>query len=537
MKVARVDEMRALDRRATEEFGITEDLLMENAGQAVYFVMLQELGIKDNKFLVFCGGGNNGGDGLVVARKIHSSGGEVKVFLLDDEAKFRGAAERNFEIVSRMPIEICRVGSIDSVIPDLLDCDAIVDAIFGTGLVRKVGGIYKEVIHRINESRSLVFGVDIPSGINGDTGEVMGAAIEADYTVTFGLPKLGNMLYPGYDHCGKLYVSHISFPPALYDSGPMKIAINSPVELPERAKDSHKGSCGKVLFIAGSSSYLGAPYFSALSFLKAGGGLSYLATPRSISPFIASKGSEIVFVPQEETPSGSIAVENKDALLEFSRDVDMVVLGPGLSLARETQELVRKLVPKIDKPLLIDGDGITAIAGDLRKIKERDAPTILTPHLVEMSRITKMEIDEINKSKVDVLQHTARELNAIIMLKGAHSLIGYPDGTAFINVSGNSGMATAGSGDILTGTIAAMYGLGLTIQGAVRMGVFIHGFSGDVAAVDKGEDGITAQDIMDYLPEAVKLYRDNLPDISANLYESIFTVCGCIGTTWGALHW
>ena len=524
MKVARVDEMRALDRRATEEFGITEDLLMENAGQAVYFVMLQELGIKNNKFVVFCGGGNNGGDGLVVARKIHSSGGEVKVFLLDDEAKFKGAAERNFEIASRMPIEICRVGSIDSVMPDLLDCDAIVDAIFGTGLVRKVGGIYKDVIHRINESRSLVFSVDIPSGINGDTGEVMGAAIEADYTVTFGLPKLGNMLYPGYEHCGELYVSHISFPPMLYDSRSMKMAINSPVELPERAKDTHKGSYGKVLFVAGSSTYLGAPYFSALSFLKAGGGLSYLATPRSISPFIASKGSEIVFVPQEETPSGSIAVENKDALLEFSRGVDMVVLGPGLSLARETQELVRKLVLKIDKPLLIDGDGITAIAGDLRTIKRREAPTILTPHLGEMSRITKMEIDEINKRKVDVLQRTARELNAIIILKGAHSLIGYPDGTVFINVSGNSGMATAGSGDVLTGAIAAMYGLGLTIQDAVRMGVFIHGFSGDVAAVDKGEDGITAQDIMDYLPEAVKLYRDNFADISANLYESIFTV-------------
>jgi hydroxyethylthiazole kinase-like uncharacterized protein yjeF len=524
MKVARVDEMRALDRRATEEFGITEDLLMENAGQAVYFVMLQELGIKDNKFLVFCGGGNNGGDGLVVARKIHSSGGEVKVFLLDDGARFKGAAERNFEIVSKMPIEVCRVGSIDSVIPDLLNCDAIVDAIFGTGLVRKVGGIYKDVIYRINESRSLVFSVDIPSGINGNTGEVMGAAVEADYTVTFGLPKLGNMLYPGCEHCGKLYVSHISFPPVLSDSQSMEIAINSPVELPERAKDTHKGSYGKVLFVAGSSSYLGAPYFSALSFLKAGGGLSYLATPRSISHFVASKGSEIVFVPQEETPSGSIAVENKDALLEFSRGVDLVVLGSGLSLARETQELVRKLVPKIDKPLLIDGDGISAIAGDLRTIKRREAPTILTPHLGEMSRITEMEIDEINKSKVDVLQRTARKLNAIIILKGAHSLIGYPNGTVFINVSGNSGMATAGSGDVLTGTVAAMYGLGLQLEDAVRTGVFIHGFSGDVAAVDKGEDGITAQDIMDYLPEAVKLYRDNFSDISANLYESIFTV-------------
>ncbi len=524
MKVAKVDEMKDLDRRATKEFGISEDLLMENAGEAVYFVISQELGVKGNKFIVFCGGGNNGGDGLVVARKIHSSGGEVKVFLLDDEATFKGAARKNFEIVSRLPIEMSGINSIDSLIPEFLDCDATVDAIFGTGLVRKVGGIYKDVIQLINESQTTVFSVDIPSGINGDTGQVMGVAVEADYTVTFGLPKLGNMLYPGYERCGELYVSHISFPPALYESKSIKVAINNPVELPERAKDTHKGSYGKALFVAGSSNYFGAPYFSALSFLKAGGGLSYLATPKSISPYIASKGSEIVFVPLKETPSGSIALENKGELLELSQGVDMVVLGPGLSLAEETQELVRRLTPKINKPLVIDGDGITAIAEDLGRIRDRKAPTILTPHLGEMSRITKMEVGEIDRNKIDVLRRTTKELNAIVILKGAHSLIGYPDGTVFINVTGNSGMATAGSGDVLTGTIAAMYGLGLQLEDAVRMGVFIHGFSGDVAAVDKGEDGITAQDILDYLPETVKLYRDNFAEISENLYESVFVV-------------
>jgi len=524
MKVAKVDEMKDLDRRAIEEFGISQDLLMENAGQAVYFVMLQEFGIEGNKFVILCGVGNNGGDGLVVARKIHSNGGEVKVLLLGDETKFRGAAKKNFEIVSKMPIEISRVNSIDSIIFEVLDAAVIVDAIFGTGLVREVSGLYKDAIQLINESQITVFSVDIPSGINGDTGEVMGAAVKADYTVTFGLPKLGNMLYPGYEYCGKLYASHISFPPALYNFHGIKVAINDPIELPERARDTHKGSYGKALFIAGSSGYFGAPYFSALSFLKAGGGLSYLATPISISPFIASKGSEIVFIPQKETVIGSIALENKNDLLEFSQTVDMVVLGPGLSLASETQELVGELTPSINKPLLIDGDGITAVTEDLGKIKNRKAPTILTPHLGEMSRITKLEISEINKNKVNVLQRTAKELNAIIILKGAHSLIGYPDGTIFINVSGNPGMATAGSGDILAGTIAAMYGLGLALEDAVRMGVFIHGFSGDVAAVDEGEDGITAQGILDSLPETIKLYRENFAEISENLYESIFMV-------------
>jgi len=524
MKVSTVDEMGNLDKAATEGFGISQDLLMENAGQAVYFVILKEFGIKNKEFAVFCGGGNNGGDGFVVARKIHSNGGEAKVFLLDDETKFKGIAKRNFEIVSKLPIEISKVSSIESVKSAVFNSDAIVDAIFGTGLVREVGGIYKDVIQVINESKRTIFSVDIPSGINGDTGEVMGIAVKANYTVTFGLPKIGNMLYPGYDHCGKLYVSHISFPPSLYNADSIKVEINNPVELPERAKNAHKGDFGEVLFIAGASSYLGAPYFSALSFLKAGGGYSRLATPVSISSFLANKGSEIVFVPQKETLSGSIGLENKDELLKLSEKVDMVVMGPGLSLNGETQELVRQLAQEIKKPLLINGDGITAIAKDIEIIKNRKAETILTPHMGEMSRITKMEISEVNKNKIGVLQRTAKELNAIVVLKGAHSLIGYPDETVFINMSGNPGMATAGSGDVLTGTIAAMFGLGLSLKDAVRMGVFIHGFSGDLAARDKGEDGITAQDILDYLPATMKRYREDFNKISENLYESIFVV-------------
>ena len=524
MKVSRVDETRNLDRAATEEFGISEDLLMENAGQALYFAILKEFGVKNKKFVIFCGSGNNGGDGLAVARKIHSNGGEATIILLDDENKFKGIAKKNFEIVSRMPIEISQVSSIDSIKSAVLHSDAIVDAIFGTGLTREVNGIYRDVIQLINESKKPVFSVDIPSGVNGDTGQVMGAAVKADYTVTFGLPKLGNVLYPGYVHCGKLYVSHISFPPSLYDADSIRVEINTPVELPERDKNAHKGDFGEVLFIAGASSYLGAPYFSALSFLKAGGGYSRLATPISISPFLATKGSEIVFVPQKETPSGSIALENKDELLQLAQRVDMVVMGPGISLNEETQELARELTQEIQKPLLIDGDGITAISKDIEIIKRRKSATILTPHMGEMSRITKMEIGQINKNKIDILQRTAKELGAMIVLKGAHSVIGYPDETAFINLSGNPGMATAGSGDVLTGTIAAMFGLGLSLRDAVRMGVFIHGMAGDLAAADKGEDGITAQDIMDYLPATLKHYRQDFDAISQKLYDSIFII-------------
>jgi len=518
MKVSRVSEMRALDKKAIEEFGIAAELLMENAGQAVYFALLDELGVRDRRFVVFCGLGNNGGDGLVVARKIHSSGGTVEVFILGPPDKFKGAAKTNFDIVSRLPIEARQIESAEEVKTEVAHCDCIVDAILGTGLTREVTGLYRDVIKLINGSGKKVFSVDIPSGVHGDTGQVMGAAVRADVTVTFGLPKIGNVLFPGYDLGGKLYVSHISFPPSIYDADALKIEISPLVDIPPRDKDGHKGDFGQALFIAGAAGYFGAPYLSAMSFLKAGGGYSRLAAPQSIVPFIASQGSEIVFLPQAETGAGSIALQNEPALLELAEGMDMAILGPGLSLEPETQKLARELTAEIEKPLLVDGDGITAVCQDLEVVKGRRAATILTPHLGEMSRITGLGVDEIKADRVNVLQSTCKRLKAIIVLKGAHSLIGVPEGRVFVNTSGNPGMATAGSGDVLTGTIAAMFGLGLPLQAAVRQGVFVHGLAGDLAAEDRGEDGITAQDVLDYLPSAMKIMRRGLDEALRERY-------------------
>jgi len=524
MKISNVQEMRGMDQKAIDEYGIPQEILMENAGQAAYFTILKEFGIKDKNFVTFCGVGNNAGDGFVVTRKIYSNGGKVTVFILGDSADYQGAAKQNFDIVKKLEIEIIYLDDVSLAVEKLKQADAVIDAIFGTGLNRDVKGKYEDVIKLINTSRKTVFSIDIPSGINGDTGQVMGIAVKANYTTTFGLPKTGNLLYPGYDYVGKLYVTHISFPPIIQNSDQLKIATNDPAPIPVRHKNTHKGDYGKVLFIAGSSNYLGAPYFAALSFLKAGGGLSYLATPANVSAFIGNKGSEIVFVPQKETDSGSISLENKLQLLQFSENVDMVVIGPGLSLNTETQTLVRALCAEINKPLLIDGDGITAVANDLGCIKKREAPTILTPHLGEMARIVGQNIEDISNNKINVLQNTAQELNATIVLKGAHSLIGYPDNRVFVNLSGNPGMATAGSGDVLTGTIAAMYGLGFSINDAVRIGVFLHGFAGDLAATEKGEDGLMAGDIMNQLPASLKTYREEFNSIIKDHYNSIHVV-------------
>jgi hydroxyethylthiazole kinase-like uncharacterized protein yjeF len=524
MKISTVEEMRNLDKNAIKNFGIPQEFLMENAGEAVYFVILREMGIKNKSFVVFCGIGNNGGDGLVVARKIHSTGGNVRIYLLGDEEKFKGSAKINSEIISRLPIPMIRVDSAESIKKEVQECDAIVDAIFGTGLTRGVEGLHKDVICLINHSQKPVFSIDIPSGINGDTGHIMGEAVESDYTVTFGLPKRGNLLYPGFEYCGKLHVTHISFPPTLYDQDSFNVEINQPAELPARDTKGHKGTFGDVLFIAGASNYLGAPYFSAMSFLKAGGGYSRLAAPSSITPFIANKGSEIVFFPLEETSSASLAIKNKQKILEMIEMVDMVVMGPGLSLNEETQELARQLAREVAKPLLIDGDGITAVSEDNECLIERKHPTILTPHPGEMSRLARISIGEVMESQIPVVQEQAKKLNAIVVLKGAHSIIGFPDERVFINMSGNSGMATAGSGDVLTGTITAMYGQGLDLEDASRTGVFLHGFSGDLAAEDKGEDGITAQDILDFLPLALKTYRENVENITKNFYGSLYIV-------------
>ena len=472
MKVCKVEEIRELDRRATDEFGISQEQLMENAGEAVYSLISKELkrpaGTRINKrFAIFAGPGNNGGDGFVVARKLHEDGRKAKVFLLTEKEKFKGSAKLNLEKIEEMPIEIRKIDFVDeSLKEEINQADGIVDGIFGTGIDREVGGIYKEVIQLINESKKPVFSIDIPSGINGNTGQEMGISVKADYTITFGLPKIGNLLYPGYGRGGKLYLSYIGYPQPLIEPDWIRLEVPKLIPLPERRADTTKFSYGPVLVIAGSRNYHWAPIATAYSVLKAGGGYVFLACPESLAPYVAVDG--------------------------------------------------------------IDGDGITAIAKEPEVIKERKAPTILTPHTGEMARITKKDRAEIERNRIDILQETAKELNAIIVLKGPHTLISYPDQRVLISLSGDTqgkaGMATAGSGDVLNGTIAAMFCLGMSLEEAVQTGVFVHGLAGDLAAKEIGPDGMVASNILNFLPKAVKGYRENFDQISENFYGKIYLI-------------
>lgn len=524
MKVTTVEEIRELDRRATADHCVPPLILMENAGNAAFHVLLREVGVEGKSFGVLCGSGNNGGDGLVVARKLHSSGAQVKVILLCDPGSYRGSAETNFEMLAQSGCQVESQPSPVAIREAIAHCDVVVDALLGTGLTGDVKGSFEAAIEEINASSAITLSLDIPSGVDGNTGQVQTVAVCADYTVTFGLPKRGNFLYPGAGLAGRLFVSHISFPPSLYRTSTVEVSLNDPPALPKRRVDGHKGTFGDTLFIAGAASYFGAPALAALAMLKAGGGCSRLATPRSVVPAIATVGPEIVFTPLEETASGSLALSNRDRLLELSDQVDFVVVGPGLSLDGETQALTRRLISGIDKPLLLDGDGLAAIEQQPEVVRKRPYPTILTPHAGEMSRIAGVPIRDLKRDPIGVLQSVAQDVDSVVVLKGAHSLIGFPDRRVFVNTSGNSGMASAGSGDVLTGTIAAMFGLGLPFDEAIKVGVFVHGFAGDLAALERGEDGITARDVLEYLPSATKAYRRDHATLARTFYNSVKVV-------------
>jgi NAD(P)H-hydrate epimerase len=518
MRVCTVQQMRGMDRTAIEKHGIPELVLMENAGLAAYRVLSERYGTAGRQILICCGAGNNGGDGFVVARKILSDGGDPIVLLLGDPARYRGAARSNFDMLGRLGIEVVAFTDLAAARTLIDQADLIVDGIFGTGLSKPVGGHYAEVIALINAAGKPVLSLDIPSGINGDSGQVMGTAIKADVTVTFGLPKVGNLLYPGCGHGGECFVTRISFPPALTRASELQIAVNQPPPLPERDPAGHKGTFGDVLFVAGAAGYYGAPYLAAMAFLKAGGGYSRLAAPASIVPVIAARGSEIVYHPQAETASGSLAHQNKTDLEERIRRVDMLVMGPGLSLDPETARLVGDLTESADVPLLLDGDALTALSETPERIARRRSPTVLTPHMGEMARLTGTAIAALQNDPIGHLQQAARRFQAVIVLKGASSLIGSPDGKIHINRSGSHGMATAGSGDVLTGTIAAMYGLGLPFEDAVGKGVFVHGLAGELAAAASGDDGVTAAQLLDFLPPAVSKDRKAADDPSFARY-------------------
>lgn len=518
--LATSDLMQQCDRAAITTYGIPGIVLMENAGRAFVDVLERHVGsMAGRRVLVVCGKGNNGGDGFVIARHAANRKAEVCVALLCKKKEIAGDAKTNLDIILKMMrskqsgITLVEVRS-SKVLDTLADFvngkgrGIVVDAIFGTGFSGEVKGLYRDAIQWINGQDCVVASVDIPSGVSSSDGIVGNVAVKANLTVTMGLAKVGHYVGEGRDHSGVVEIADISIPGFLFKAGrtPTYRIQEDDVRgsLPKRPLDAHKYSVGKVLVIAGSRNLTGAPMMTSVAAMKAGAGAVVLATPRSIHAALIKKMTEVMIAPLEETEEGTLSLSALDDIERRLRWADVVALGPGLSQNLETRQLVHRLVEAIAAPLVLDADGLGMMAYNTALLTKRRSETIITPHVGELRLLTKLDAQFIESHRVEVARTEAKRLNSILVLKGSPTVTGTPRGEAFVNSTGNPGMATAGSGDVLTGIIASLLAQGMLPAEAAYAGVFVHGRAGDIAARTFGERGMMAMDILDCIPEALK---------------------------------
>ena len=511
MKIVSVKEMREIDRVAIKELGIPGVVLMENAGQGVVSAMDNYFDSESiDKVTIVCGKGNNGGDGFVVARYLMNQNIGVDVYIVGDVSSITGDAKTNLDIIKGMgvkPRTIRNKIGVRNLMLSFSDSDVIVDAIFGTGFSGSIHGIVKDVIREINESTLRVVAVDTPSGIDSVTGNVTGEAVMADLTVTMELPKTGQFLYPGKHYVGELYIVALGFPEQVIEGvSPRGTLVDTEVVrrfMPWRAPNLHKGTFGRVLIVAGSTGMTGAAAMASTAALRAGAGLVYLAIPEHLNPVLETKCTEVITVPVPQTADGSISLEAYDTIMEKASKVDVMAIGPGMSRHPETEKLVRKIVEDVPIPLLIDADGINALAGHTTLLKKRKRPTILTPHPGEMSRLINTPVKEIEKERIAICSKYASKWSVILALKGVPTIIAKQDGAFWLNPYVNSGLATAGSGDVLTGLIIGFLAQKTTPLTSAVSGVYIHSLAGEILRKKMGEYSIIAGDLIDAISEAI----------------------------------
>lgn len=515
MKVLTGAQMAELDRQAIEGLGIPSLVLMENAGRAVVAELCARFPhIAQKKIVIVIGKGNNGGDGLVVARHLLDLGASVAVHALCAPKEFSPETRHQAEILQKLGFALQhshKPKDIPKLAQALADADIIVDGIFGTGFRGAARDLAAHAIELINLSSAFVCAIDIPSGVEADTGHVLGPAVCADCTVTFELPKLGLVLYPGRQCVGELVITPIGYPRVLVDQYASKMTLVDAgwvrERLPRREPYSHKGDYGKVLVIAGSRGYTGAAALCAEAALRAGAGLVYLAVPESLLPAMEAKLTEVIKLglPDED---GAVASSALPKIFEMLDDKDVLIVGPGLGRHPQTVKTVKQLVAQADKPLVIDADGLNALGTEAEKVlAKRTAPTVLTPHPGELSRLIATSIDEIESDRVGIARKTAQQLNSVVVLKGVPTVTATPDGEVFLNSTGNSGLASGGSGDVLTGCLGGLLAQGLDSVTASVCAVYLHGRAADLLKPSVGERGMIASDVLRALPQALREFE------------------------------
>lgn len=505
-------EAIAVEEQACKTLSIDISALMDEAGKAVA-EEAKGLVKKGSIITIISGKGNNGGDGFVAARNLTNEGYKVKLFLLYPPSELKGIAAEAFKRLEGTLLEPLILDD-----ENIMDFDDLtkgthlfIDAIFGFGLKGAIKGKAADVIQKINRSEQPVLSVDIPSGLEADSGRAHGECIRATKTVTFTCPKVGMVVYPGVTYCGEIITRDIGIPQKLIEADATTQLISKKMvkeSLPPRPFDAHKKSLGRVLVIAGSPGMTGAACLTALAALRSGAGIVTLGVPESINPIVEEKSTEIITVPLPETSEKTISLPAFSQIKELQETSDVIAVGPGLSREEETVSLVQKLARETSIPMVIDADGLNALAEKPELLSKCKAETILTPHPGELGRLLKTGSDDIQSNRLESVQKASQDFNSIVILKGANSIISSPEGN-FINPTGNQGMASAGTGDVLTGLVSGFLAQTGNLLDAAVLGTYIHGLAGDLAASTLTPYCLIAGDLLAYLPRAMRMLLES----------------------------
>lgn len=514
MLLVTADEMRELDRVTIEVHGTPGHVLMERAGAGATRMLLREfpeLRRARKRALIFAGRGNNGGDGLVVARLLQERGMRVQVVLLGRAAELRGDAERNLRAYLRRRgrlAEANEAAELAKAAAGLQEADVIVDAIFGTGLQTEVRGLHREAIQMMNAAGVPVFAVDIPSGLSADTGQPLGASVQARATATFGFAKIGQAVFPGVRYVGRLEVIDIGLSPDAVAQHPPRTELMEEADVaqlvPVRSPDAHKGHCGHVLVLAGSFGKTGAAQLAARAALRGGAGLVTLVAPASLYPIYAAAVLEAMTDSLPDRDGRFLFDEKR--LRRLVEGKDAIAVGPGIGTDEDALRIVRWLLLS-GLPVVLDADALNCLAGRLELLREARAATLLTPHPGEMARLLGISTAQVQSDRVEIARRFAVEHRCTLVLKGARTVIADSSGYVRINPTGNPGMASGGMGDVLTGLLGALLAQGLNPTGAARLGVYLHGAVADEIAAAHGEIGLLASDVIAGLPRGLESLR------------------------------